>query len=158
MIGVVAGRWEGLEGLGDDALMELKPDAEHRVVRAQIHMVNALKLTLTGQRSGRTYRVSKTGRLHTASAPGEPPAVLFGNLRNSVGAGPIRWDGFTVEGEIGIGLGTKPAGGGEDPESYGRRLEWGGIDSRGVRILPRPYMEPTVIREQDAVEQILGGP
>lgn len=154
----VRGYWEGLEGLGEDALQELRPQAEHAVMRAVVHLTNAIKTTLTGQRTGRTYKISKTGRLHTASAPGEPPAVLYGNLRNSVGWSKPTWDGLTVSAEAGVGLGTKPSGGLPDPEkTYARRLEFGGMDSRGVYIAPRPYMEPTVVREEAQLNVILEG-
>lgn len=157
MIGAT-GRWEGLDGLSESLLAELRPEAEHRVKRALVHFANELKITLTGARSGRTYKVSKTGRLHVASAPGEPPAVLFGALRNSVGHSEPEWDGWTIAGEVGIGLGKPPAGDRPDPEtSYGPRLEFGGIDSRGIRILPRPYMEPTAVRVEPQIEAILEG-
>ena len=43
---------------------------------------------LTGQRSGAFYKVSKTGALHQASAPGESPAVLSGDLRGSIDTAP----------------------------------------------------------------------
>lgn len=156
MITAVTGHWEGLDGLGEEALQELRPEAEHNVLRAAIHLVNAIKVTLTGERSGRTYKVSKTGRLHVASAPGEPPAVLYGNLRNSIGMSAIRWEGMTVTVEVGVGLGAKA--GNVDPErTYARRLELGGLDSRGVRILPRPYIEPTVVREEQALNALLEG-
>lgn len=43
---------------------------------------------LTGQRSGTEYKVSKTGEMHTASAPGESPGVLSGDLRASITTAP----------------------------------------------------------------------
>jgi len=149
------GRWEGLEGFGDDALNELRPQAEAAVKECAMLGASETKITLTGSRHGRTYKVSKAGPLHIASAPGEPPAVLFGNLRNSVGSSEPVWDGLTVQAEFGVGLGQPPAGGVDPEKSYARRLEWGGIDSRGVRILPRPYLEPTALRIQPAIERIL---
>lgn len=39
--------------------------------------------TLSGQRSGRTYRVPGTRQFYTASAPGEPPASRTGQLREN---------------------------------------------------------------------------
>jgi len=150
-------RWTGLETIEAEALLEeLRPKAERAVVAAGIYFSGAIKRTLTGTRSGRAYRVSKRGPLHIASAPGEPPAVLFGNLRNSIGYSPPSWEDWTVTVEVGVGLGQPPKGPAKDPETtYARRLEWGGVDVRGVRILARPYMEPTRLREQARVEQIL---
>lgn len=154
--------WENLDEIeADELLRELRPGAELAVKMAVVHMEGAVKKTLTGTRSGRTYRVPMTrgrggaARLHVASAPGEPPAVMFGALRNSIGHGPPRWRGRTVEAEFGPGLGQSPSTGPDPSKSYARRLEYGGVDSRGIRILPRPYMEPTVQREEPRVDRIL---
>lgn len=146
-------KWEGLDGLGDDVLRELRPRAERAVKTAAVRFEAELKRTLTGARSGRTYRVSRTGALHVASAPGEPPAVLTGALRNSMGHTEPKWQGFTVSSEVGSGLGVK-ATGTDDPDAYARRLEFGGSDSRGVYIAPRPYMQPTSDRMEPVIQQI----
>lgn len=131
--------------LPDALLAEVKPIAEQRVERAARHFLNALRKRLTGARHGRTYRVSKTGKLHVASAPGEAPAVLFGQLRRSIMQGPPVWDGTTVS----VAVGTNVV--------YAPRLEYGGVDSRGVRILPRPYIAPTVLVEEPILDAILRG-
>ena len=144
MIRVAAGPWTGLVGLGEEALRSLMPRAEGLLKEALVDFEGRVKRTLTGKRTGRPYKVSKTGRMHIASAPDEPPAVLTGALRNSVGhRGPL-WEAWAIAGEVGVGLGTKPDGGASDPaETYARRLELGGIDSRGVFIFRRPYLAPT---------------
>jgi hypothetical protein len=169
VIGVVSGEWDGLEGLGEEALEQVRGEAVAVVTEAADYFVGELKTTLTGQRSGRLYRVigGKTlapamigprvegkppaGPIHQASAPGEAPAVLFGPLRNSIGRTEAKVvDGYTVEAEVGVGLGVKA----EDnaiAENYAARLEFGGVDSRGRRILPRPYMGPT----RDRVEPVI---
>jgi hypothetical protein len=41
-----------------------------------------MKLLMTGPKTGREY--VRRGRIHVASAPGEAPAVDFGNLINSI--------------------------------------------------------------------------
>lgn len=144
MIGVPpGGDWEGLEGLGDDAFRELRPRAAAAVRRAAISLTAGVQQTLTGARSGRVYKISKTGRLHVASAPGEPPAVLYGRLRQSITWTEPVWDGNTVTAEVGTNV------------EYAARLEYGGIDRRGVRMLPRPYMEPTVLRMARTIAEIL---
>lgn len=145
MIRFLPGRWEGLDTLGQEELQRLREPAETGVTRAGMHLANAVKRTLSGSRSGRFYRVSRKGRLHQASAPGEPPAVMFGKLRQSIAVSDPQWDGWNVEVEVGTNL------------PYARRMEWGGVDSRGIRILPRPYFGPTVLREQDALDRILEG-
>lgn len=156
MIGIEDDGWDNLPDFREDFQRDRRR-AESAVTMAAVHLENAIKKTLTGARSGRPYRVSRTGALHIASAPGEPPAVLFGNLRNSVGRSRPEWEGDVAVGIlVGPGLGQKPTDGTPDPgRSYARRLEYGGIDSRGVKIDARPYMEPTVEAEAAAIDRIL---
>jgi hypothetical protein len=145
MLDLPAGRWTGLDGLGEEALKELRPTAEAAVLRAALLFTGELKKTLSGPRHGRAYKVSRTGALHIASAPGEPPAVLYGRLRQSIDwIGPT-WDGWTVSAEVGTNV------------EYGALLEFGGLTGRAhrTRILARPWMEPTVLRITPAIEQIL---
>lgn len=170
--------WEGIEGLGDQVLYELRPGAEAAVLTAALYLEGTIKTKLSGARSGRTYQVSRTGRLHVASAPGEPPASLYGNLRNSIGHTSPEWDGWTISSEVGPGLGTRPLGGrGQDPKKYAERLEWGGvhivprdvrvyISGAGwrlvkggtiIRILPRPYMAPSEVEATPAIERMFEG-
>jgi len=139
-----AGQWVGLDNMSDAVLMALRPKAEKAVFRGGQRYANEIKRTLTGARHGRTYKVSRTGRLHVAAAPLEPPAVLFGNLRNSVGHTDPHWEGQSVSVEVGPGL----TGGDESRVStaYARRQEYGGTDKRGVYVPPHPYMAPTALR------------
>lgn len=142
MISFTPTAWVGLETVGAEELNALRPRAELAVVRAGRYFVNAVKKTLSGPRSGRIYR-GRRGRLHQASAPGEPPATQTGKLRQSITMSEPEWVGWNVSVDIGS----------NQPQA--RRLEYGGVDRRGVRILPRPYFEPTAIRVQAQVEVIL---
>ena len=56
--------------------------------RAALYAEAEIKRTLTGQRSGKEYIVSATGKPHVASAPGEAPAVRSGDLRASITTAP----------------------------------------------------------------------
>lgn len=143
MIGISIGKWEGLDGMGDAEMKKLRAPAERAVKRASMHFEGAVKKTLSGKRSGRIYSVGKRGRKHQASAPGEPPASLTGKLRQSITRSDPVWDGWSVSASIGSAL------------PYARRLEFGGVDRRGVRILPRPYFAPTSLREGPAIDKIL---
>jgi len=154
--------------------MELRAPAEQVVLQVVIFFSGEIKKTLSGPRHGRAYVVSKTGRLHIASAPGEAPGSLYGNLRNSVGYSQPVWENWTVSAEVGVGLGTTPGGGQQDPaKTYARRLEWGGSHTQRkkvnvqtadgwitvaagtvIRILPRPYMEPTAIRVEPQIARM----
>lgn len=133
----------GIEGLAKGLIDELRPRAERAVRDGAILLEAQVKHVLTGRRHGRPYRVSKTGRLHIASAPGEPPAVLYGRLRNSIAHTDPAWDRDTVESETGTNV------------RYARRLEHGGRDRRGVYIAPRPYFRPAIEQAEPSIERRL---
>lgn len=90
-------------------------------------------------------KLHRATRKHIASAPGESPAVLTGLLRRSITQSPVAWDGQTVSATVGTNV------------VYARRLEFGGVDRRGVRILPRPYVAPTMLVEEPMLDAILRG-
>lgn len=69
----------------------------------------------------------------TPSAPGEPPAVVSGQLRRSIKVvGPRPIGGGTWEAQIG------------PTAAYGRIQELGGEIWTGATLPPRPYLAPTV--------------
>jgi HK97 gp10 family phage protein len=80
-----------------------------------------MKLSQTEPKSGRVYR--RGGRTHTASAPGEAPAVDTGFLINSIQSRIIS----DTEGEIAINT------------EYGEFLEFG-----TSRMAARPFVEPAI--------------
>ena len=125
MISMNAGDWQGLEGMGEEMLREMKPKAERLMWKAGTKFQAALKLKLSGRRSGIPYPASKRGPAHVASAPGEPPAVWHGALRDSMGFSRPKWVGWMVSMEVGSGLGV--GGDGKESPAYARRLEYGGI-------------------------------
>lgn len=169
MIKVESTRWHNVQGIDAEVLLrEIRGEARLATKEALVLFEGEVKKTLTGQRSGRTYKVGARGlgsgtRSHTASAPGEPPAVLFGNLRGSIGhEGPHRRP-WGYEGSVGPGIGQDLTSDERDAaNAYARRLDLGGVDSRGVRILPRPYMDPSARRARPRIEALwrrrLGGP
>lgn len=155
-VGVNLDKWDNLDQIASEALIRETNVVATRALKGALVAFEAIvKKRLSGQRSGVTRRVSRTGRMHTASAPGESPAVLFGNLRNSIGHSGPTLDGGVVFGEVGVGLGTPPRGGVDPGTSYARRLELGGTDSRGVRILPRPYIAPAAIEAEPVMDRIV---
>lgn len=126
-MGAITGEKEFVEGLLDEALEDGRVEVDRVVVR----IVNTAKRVLTGQRTGRLYKVSRTGRPHIASAPGEAPAVLTGRLRNSIAGEKARVRGTEVRAEWGTNV------------EYARRLENGGRNRDGSRFYPRPWVRPT---------------
>jgi HK97 gp10 family phage protein len=79
------------------------------------------KVAMSEEKSGRTY--ARGGREHRASAPGEAPAVDYGNLKSSIQV-------FEVTPERAI-IGTNA--------EYAEHLEFG-----TSRMEPRPYMRPAL--------------
>lgn len=110
--------------------------AGQRMTEACIHVQNKTKEKLSGKRTGRVYRVPGTNRTYTASAPGEPPAVMTGQLRNSI---QFRVKGGrTVSGEVGSEL------------RKAVELEFG-----TKKIEPRPFLRPTFQEELPKIKEIL---
>lgn len=143
-------------------------EAGRRMEQVGQHLVNQVKLTLRGQRHGRRYRVPGTkgryvkdeqgrfvldpvtgkrkrrrGKLayYTASAPGEPPAVATGRLRNSVTWTLERHDSGPVT---------------EITTRVEPRVKYAGWLEEGTRRMkPRPYLKPTWQRERERVRAYL---
>lgn len=158
--------WSGLEGLEAERLLqEARPKAEAAVLKAALLLESELIKTLKGPRHGRTYLIGKNFDIpHVASAPGEAPAVLYGRLWQSIGHVGPSWEGWTVTADVGTNI------------VYAARLEFGGVHTqtttvrvRGVdgwftvkagtviRILPRPWMAPTILRVEPLIDAILEG-
>jgi hypothetical protein len=94
---------------------------------------------LSGERSGRTYKVPGTQVTYTASAPGEPPAVATSDLRQSIKV--------AVDDKSGRLLG-----------SIGSDLDkslW--LEKGTSQMLPRPFLEPSFRSAQARVKEIMGG-
>lgn len=108
---------------------------------ATIFLANEVKKTLSGQRSGKTYRVPGTKRKwYTASAPGEPPAVRTGRLRSSIKHKLIRRP-FAHEGVVGTDV------------EYSTHLEYG-----THKMAARPFLVPTFEKNRENVKRMLGRP
>ena len=120
----------------DQVVKKMDDMAAQRMAEACLHVQNKTKEKLSGSRTGRTYRVPGTNRTYTASAPGEPPAVMLGQLRNSI---QFRVKGGrTVSGEVGSKLKKAPM------------LEFG-----TKKMKPRPFLRPTFQEELPKIKEIL---
>ena len=125
-----------LEGFKLNAYDELK-----KAVRAAGLLVqnDMRKSILKGPKTGRVYKHGKNGT-HRASAPGEAPANRSGRL-----ASHINIEAIGLKATIGIQDATNVV--------YGARLEYGGRDSRGVHIEPRPYLQPALEKNKKEIEK-----
>ena len=113
----------------ESALARLEKKAAARVAALALEYHADLRETLSQPGRGREY-----GN-HRASAPGDPPAVQTGTLRNAVHArmvDPLTW-------EIGVAGGVKHPTSGEAVGKIALYLEF------GTRTLaPRPFVRPTL--------------
>lgn len=132
-----------------DLVVGKNSKVEKGLLAAGIFLVGKTSRLISGQGSGEVYEVRggeriipfnsdprpkgrSRGPIHVASAPGEPPAVLFGKLRQSLA--------FRVENE-GAFRGVVLKIGANVP--YARRLEFGDPDAD---FAPRPFFRPTLKR------------
>jgi HK97 gp10 family phage protein len=98
---------------------------------------------------------NKTGR--SPSAPGQPPHVVTGTLRSSIGTQIIREPG-KVRGFIGVRKGATSVGVGKGktrmmiPDSYGFYLEVG-----TSRMAARPFLRPTVTNNRARLGRLIAG-
>jgi hypothetical protein len=116
----------------------LETEAKKRVFEAANEIRNETLSTLSGNRSGRVYRVPGTQRTYVASAPGEAPAVQFGDLRRSIAvAQPV------VENQIVLC-------------KVGSDLEKAPMLELGTRkIKPRPFFVVSAKRAETRVKAIM---
>lgn len=112
------------------ALKRIEQKAGQIIAKQALDLRNEWVDTLSEPGTGRQY-----GR-HQASAPGDPPAVDSGLLRNSVQAAqfsPLSW---------GVGLVSTPY-----PDGGATTSEVGVIQEYGSRLqAPRPHARPSLDR------------
>ena len=121
-------------------IKEITRDLEHAQYKKMQRAVNTVRNTtletLSGSRSGRTYRVPGTSRTYVASAPGEPPAQATSRLRQSIKT-KVEYKGKA--GYVGTDL------------EYGKMLEYG---TRNIET--RPWLHPSFSKSEQRVKSILG--
>lgn len=115
---------------------EIEKTAKERMEKAVVEVRNEVLQTLSGNRSGRTYKVPGTQKIYTASSPGEPPASATGALRQSIT--------FEVEGE-----GKKIIGRVGSNTKYAPMLEFG-----TSRMAARPWLRKSFEQSEQKVEEI----
>jgi plasmid stabilization system protein ParE len=122
------------------AVEQIGQEAVAEAARLSQRLRDSALVVLSGQRSGRRYRVPGTARTYPASAPGEAPAVRAGNLRLGWRAGvEVSKNEQTGRLEAVAVLSTRTKYAGFlDPELRG------GTPSR--RIKPRPFVRRIVDR------------
>lgn len=103
-------------------------------------------------KSGRRYKKRISGRRYNwrASAPGEFPANVTGNLKESIS--------YQMEGDLRMKFGVERSGasliGGTPPEVYAEFLEFG---SPGGKIKERPFLKPALDINRGQVKDFVLG-
>lgn len=120
-----------LVGMSKSVFSQVEQQLPQRAFRASMVLKNSSLVVLRGSRSGRLY-----GK-HRASAPGEPPAVKSGTLRNSWR--PIQYGSRHQNPAI------------ESNVSYAGYMEKG---TPGGMIAPRPFADKIVEKSEDEVAAI----
>jgi len=120
----------------DEAIAKIDGTIKDRMLEAVDEVRNTTLDTLSGQRSGRIYKVPGTKRYYTASAPGEPPAVQLGDLHRSIKK-EVEQEGETIVGFVGTELPKGPM------------LEFG-----TRHIAPRPWLRISFEKSLGKVKEI----
>lgn len=144
----------GVEGFMDTIKrMGLEVDGASReaLLKIGVHLERKLKQRLSRPGGGRTYRTGKKGaryKFRKSSAPGQPPAVDKGRLRNSIT--------HNVTGRPGNRLPDPGGGKGRIKAYVGTNVGSGYFLERGTRyVLPRPWFYITVQSQMNSTRRIL---
>lgn len=113
----------------------IKSKKRERTLEAAIHVRNKVVEKINQPGTGKTYKVPGTeNTFYTASSPGKPPAVLFGDLKKSIK--------FEQQGDTAlVGSELKKAA----------KLEYG-----DKKIAARPFLKPTFEEEANNIIDIIG--
>ena len=117
----------------DDVMKKIENVRQEKLLKASEFTRNKMVEKLSGNRSGRTYRVPGTSVTYTASRPGEPPASRTGQSRGSIDY-EIRKD----ESYIGSPL---------------KHMLWLEVGTRNMA--PRPWLNRTVSENWSNIRSIL---
>ncbi len=123
---------------GPELFVKLATHSASLLKLAIVFLRGEIQKTLTGDRSGRVYRVPGTQTFYTASAPGEAPASRTGTLRNAIS---FRVDKVNLTALVGPKIFNPP---------YPEFLEFGTKNAS-----PRPFMRPTFEANKERVIAIL---
>lgn len=85
------------------------------------------KESMMKPKTGRLYKVNRTGKLHRASAPGQAPAIDTGNLVNSIHSEQVNRSEARTFTNV----------------EYAPMLEFG-----TAKMAPRPFMTPAAIKAE----------
>jgi HK97 gp10 family phage protein len=94
----------------------------------------AIKISFQGSKGGRTYK--RGGKSHTASAPGEPPAIDYGFLLGSIKGKLTNTTETSATVEVSA------------DKEYAGRLEFG-----TGKMAARPFMRPAMDKNKEKITE-----
>lgn len=122
----------------DEVMDKIRTEMKLRAEKAGMEGRNDIVDTLSGERSGKTG-YTPSGKAYTMSAPGEPPAVRTGQLRQSIEY-EVHKDRKGYYALVGSKL------------DYSKMLEFGTMDMQA-----RPFIRPTLSKNVEKYKRIFRG-
>jgi hypothetical protein len=129
-----------------DVEAALEQEAKRRTLAAANLVRTQVLLKLSGGRSGRTYRVPGTKRTYSASAPGEAPASVLGDLRRAYQVAELDAP------QLGHAVGAATAETDREGNSVGARALH--LERGTRRMAARPHLQPAFEEVKDEIEGI----
>ncbi|MFW5855780.1 MAG: HK97-gp10 family putative phage morphogenesis protein [Bacillota bacterium] len=123
----------------NEVMKKIDSEQKKRAKKAGLEAESDVKEKLTGDRSGRTYKIPGTNKTYTASSPGEPPAQRTGETRGSI-SHEVRKE----KGGYGAYTGS--------PLERAPMLEFG-----TKNMEPRPFLKPTLKKNERKYIDIMSG-
>ena len=120
----------------EQVMGKIDETAKARMNEAVNTVRNQVLETLSGSRSGRTYKVPGTQKTYTASAPGESPAQATGELRQSIST-EVEGQGRDIVGRVGT------------DKIQGKMTEFG-----TKNMAPRPWLRPSFEKREGDIKEI----
>jgi len=129
----------GMDGIGKEAVDKLRPSLRNAVEDSVMHLANVIRVKVGGPGAGREYRRTKSGKVHRASLPGQPPARDMGDYVQSWSHEMSETDAEIV-GRVGSSMW----------ETRGKNLEDG-----TKHMAPRPHVVPSIEEARPSIERRL---
>jgi phage gpG-like protein len=141
----MAGVFTTLVWYGKEREKEIQATLKRNLKTAAVLLEKDIKVSLVIPGDYRSYKRTKSGKVHWSSSPGHPPARDSGRLSASIS--------YVIEGtgtEMHAKVGTRV--------EYARALElgcwmWG---QRGAHMAPRPFLMPALERCKPRIREIMG--
>lgn len=146
-----------LEWNGDEFFMLATGAAVTAMKKATIYTQGVVRKMVGGTGTGNRYKRTKSGKYHTASVPGEPPARDTGILASSL-SHTVKTEGHFVQGYVGPDIDKirNRLKTGTTDVNYGFYLEEGTKKKagRGGNLKARPFLKPGLIKAKPKIDSI----